>query len=111
MAKVVDAAQNTAQRPENKPKTRAEAALLLPADGFDDIDLSDIYDAGCMFAAVLRDITHHEIGEPGSWDLWGSGPDELARLHTALDRMALAVRSSRALLTSVERRVRLGDAR
>lgn len=92
-------------------KTRADSARLLPIDGFTETDLGDIYEAGCTFAAALHDIAHHNIGDPGGWDLWGSGPDELARLHDALDQMASAVKSSRALLTVVERRVRRGGAR
>ncbi|GAA0742448.1 hypothetical protein Drose_32320 [Dactylosporangium roseum] len=98
MAKVVHPARNTA--PD-----------ALPAEAFGEIELNGIYEAGCVFAAALHDINHHHIGEPGSWDLWGSGPDELARLHAALDQMATAIKASRALLTSVERRVRRADGR
>jgi len=124
MAKVVDAAritapdgavwrncpgcgQLTAMPPNVERCPRCtELANTLTADAFGEIDLNGIYEAGCTFAAALHEISHHHIGEPGSWDLWGSGPDELARLHAALDQMASAIKASRALLTAVEKRVR-----
>jgi hypothetical protein len=93
------------------PTSRADRAALLPADTFTRADLADIYLAGGVFASAIADIVHHHIGDPGCWDCYGSAPDELARLHAALDQMAEAIKESRAWLTAVERRARRAAAR
>ena len=93
------------------PVNRADRAAALPAEAFTATDLADIYNAGGIFAAALADITHHHIGDPGSWDCWGTAPDELARLHAALDQMTEAIKDTRSWLTAVERRARRAAAR
>jgi hypothetical protein len=90
--------------------TRAQRAAALPVDAFDEHALTDIYLAGCVFAEALADINHHYIGDPGSWDCYSTGPDELSRLHAALDQLTDAIKESRARLTRVERRVRRAAA-
>jgi hypothetical protein len=97
MPKLSDAA------PEPLPPVRVTP---LRAEAFDEQALTDIYIAGCVFAAAIGDISHDHIGDPWSWDLYGTGPDELARLHAALDQMADAIREARSRLAQVERRVR-----
>jgi hypothetical protein len=91
--------------------TRVQRAAALPVEAFATGDLSEIYFAGCVFAAAVADIAHHEIGDPGSWDCYLTPPEELARLLHALDRMAAAVRASRSQLSVVERRARRSAAR
>ena len=86
--------------------SRAERAAALPAAAFTPDDLAEISFAGCVFAAALADVTHHHIGEPGSWDCYGTAPDELARLHAALDQMAEAITQTRTQLATVERSAR-----
>jgi hypothetical protein len=80
--------------------------IELRADDFDQNAVSDIYFAGCEFAGAIEDIRHHHIGDPSSWDCYGSAPDELARLRDALDQMQQAIRNTRAHLAAVERRAR-----
>jgi hypothetical protein len=82
----------------------AELRALAPFFATD--ALADIADAGCVFAGALADIVHNEIGEAGGWDCYGSVPDELVRLHAALDRLDTAIKASRAGLAGVERRAR-----
>jgi hypothetical protein len=55
---------------------------VLSPDDFTPDDVADIADAGFGFAAALADIAHHHIGDPGCWDCWGTGPDELHRPAT-----------------------------
>jgi len=78
----------------------------LAADDFTDTDLSDLRLAGCAFAQAIADVAHHEIGEPGMGDLYGDGPDEVARLRHTLDLMHEAIREARRQLATVERRAR-----
>jgi hypothetical protein len=87
------------------PSTPA-GPVVLPADAFTNSDLSEIRDAGGIFAGAIADIAHHHISDPGSWDCYGNAPDELARLHAALDQMSEAIQDTRDWLTAIERRVR-----
>jgi hypothetical protein len=84
----------------------AGIAVELHAEHFAPGDLADISFAGCVFAAAVADIAHHEIGDPGVWDCYGTPPEELDRLRHALDRMQAAIRETRAQLAIVERRAR-----
>jgi hypothetical protein len=84
--------------------------VLVAAD-FTDTDLSDLWFAGCVFARAVAEVGHHEIGDPGVWDLYGTGPDEVARLRGALDLMQEAIREARGQLGIVERRARRRAAR
>jgi hypothetical protein len=88
-----------------QPGTDARS-VQLRAEHFAPGDLADIFFAGCVFAAAIADIAHHEIGDPGSWDCYGTPPEELARLRNALDRMTAAIKETRAQLAVVERRAR-----
>lgn len=92
------------------PASRADSTALLPGDAFTRIDLAEIRNAGSIFALAIADISHHHIGDPGSWDLYASAPEELARLHAALDQMAEAIEDARDWLTAIEHRVRLSLA-
>jgi hypothetical protein len=83
------------------------SALESRAEHFDRDDRAGIHYAGSIFAAALAEIAHHEIGEPGCWDCYGTTPDELARLRDALARMEAAIGQARAELVAVERRARL----
>jgi hypothetical protein len=78
--------------------------IRLRAEHFRPEDVLDLMLAGSGFAAAIADIVHHNIGDPGCWDCYGSPPDELARLRDALDGMQEAIREARAGLTAVERR-------
>jgi hypothetical protein len=80
--------------------------VQLRSEHFAPGDLADISFAGCVFAAAIAEVAHHEIGEPGGWDCYGTPPDELARLRNALDRMTAAIKETRAQLAAVERRAR-----
>ncbi len=83
------------------------STVELRAEHFDGDDLAGISFAGCIFAGMVADIAHHEIGDPGCWDCYGTAPDELARLRNALGRMEAAIKRARAELVAVERRARL----
>ncbi len=89
--------------------TRTQAVLV--ADDFTDTDLSDLWLTGCAFARAIADVNHHEIGDPGVWDLYGDGPDEVARLRHALDLMQDAIWEARRQLAMLERRARRRAAR
>ena len=89
--------------------TRTEAVPV--ADDFTDTDLSDLRLAGCAFARAIADVNHHDIGDPGVWDLYGDGPDEVARLRHALDLMQDAIWEARRQLAMLERRARRRAAR
>ncbi len=78
----------------------------LRAEHFTPADVLDIIYAGSGFAAAVADVAHHQIGDPGYWDCYGSPPDELARLRDALNGMQRAIHEARAGLAAVERRVR-----
>jgi len=86
--------------------TQPKTAIRLRADHFSPVDVLDIATAGGVFAAAIADVAHHQISEPGYWDCYGSPPDELARLHDALDEMQQAIREARTQLSAVERRAR-----
>ncbi len=88
----------------------AHRPVPQPTD-FTTSDVADIAYAGCIFAAALADVAHHHIGDPGSWDCYGTGPDEAARLRLVLDQMAAAIQTARRELTAVERRARRRAAR
>jgi hypothetical protein len=107
MLTLTDAARTTLS---GKP-TRAERAAALPADAFTPGDRAAVWFAGTTVAAVLDDITHHHIGDPGAWDLYGTTPDEIARLHDVLDQLAHTIREARGHLTLVERRARAAARR
>jgi hypothetical protein len=94
----------TTCQPNGQPSS--PAVVQLRPEHFAAADLADISFAGCVFAAALADIAHHEIGDPGCWDCYGTPPDELARLRHALDRMDTAIRDTRAQLAVIERRAR-----
>jgi hypothetical protein len=59
-----------------------------------------------MFAGAIASIRHHEIGDDGSWDCWGTPEQEIARLTRALDRMETAIGAARAELRILARRQR-----
>ncbi len=82
------------------------AQLRGLADHFDRNDLGEVAFAGCVFAAAVADIAHHEIGDPGSWDCYGTVPDEIDRLRRAMSRMQDAIGRTRAELAVIERRAR-----
>jgi hypothetical protein len=84
----------------------ADTGSLRP-EHFASGDLFEIRMAGCLFARAIAEIAHHEIGDPGVWDCYGTPPQELARLRNALDRMSAAIKETRAQLAVVERRARL----
>jgi hypothetical protein len=86
-----------------QPVTDA-SSTQLHAEHFTPGDRADISFAGCVFAAAIADIAHHEIGDPGVWDCYGTTPEELARLRHALDRMDEAIKETRAQLAVVEHR-------
>jgi hypothetical protein len=91
-------------QPGDQPPSRT--VVELRPEHFAAGDLADISFAGCVFAAAIADISHHEIGDPGCWDCYGSAPEELVRLRHALARMDIAIRETRAQLAAVERRAR-----
>jgi len=66
--------------------------------------LASISFAGSMFAGAIASIRHHEIGDDGSWDCWGTPEQEIARLTRALDRMEAAIGAARAELRILARR-------
>jgi hypothetical protein len=66
--------------------------------------LASISFAGSIFAGAIASIRHHEIGDDGSWDCWGTPEQEIARLTRALDRMEAAIRAARAELRILARR-------
>ena len=66
--------------------------------------LASISFAGSMFAGAIASIRHHEIGDDGSWDCWGTPEHEIARLTRALDRMEAAIGAARAELRILARR-------
>jgi hypothetical protein len=68
--------------------------------------LASISFAGSMFAGAIASIRHHEIGDDGSWDCWGTPEQEIARLTRALDRMEAAIGAARAELRILTRRQR-----
>jgi hypothetical protein len=78
----------------------------LRAEHFTELDLLDLSYAGDVFAAAIDDVSRHHIGDPGGWDCYGTGPEEVARLRAALDDVQRAIRDARAGLDAVERRVR-----
>src|SRR6188768_882448 len=50
-----------------QPHTRPSHAEPLRAEHFTAGDLMDIWLAGGTFAAAVEDISHHYIGDPGTW--------------------------------------------
>ena len=76
------------------------------AEDFTGTDITELEFAGSIFAEAVEDVAHHGIGDPGYWDCYGSGPDELARLRDALDRMQDAIRRTRKAVAVIERRAR-----
>jgi hypothetical protein len=77
------------------------------ADFLDRADLAEIGWAGSVFAAALAEVTHHEIGDPGTWDCYSRDPlAELLRLRAAMARVDAAIRQARRELTAIERRAR-----
>jgi hypothetical protein len=76
------------------------------ADHFDHNDLADVSFAGGVFAAAIAEVAHHEIGDPGSWDCYGTVPEEMDRLRRALTRMQDAITRTRAGLAAIEQRAR-----
>lgn len=70
--------------------------------------LASISFAGSMFAGAIASIRHHEIGDDGSWDCWGTPEQEIARLTRALDRMEAAIGAARAELRILARRQSAG---
>jgi hypothetical protein len=82
------------------------ARLRDLAEFFGPDDKAMISWAGCIFAGAIQEIAHHEIGDPGSWDCYGSTIDELIRLRTALGRMQDAIRRTQAELEFVEQNAR-----
>jgi hypothetical protein len=83
------------------------SAIELRPEHFDRDDLAGISYAGSIFAVAVADIAHHEIGDMGCWDCYGTAPEELARLRHALARMEDAIRQARRELVAIERRARL----
>jgi hypothetical protein len=71
--------------------------------------LASISFAGSMFAGAIASIRHHEIGDDGSWDCWGTPEEEIARLTRALDRMETAIGAARAELRILARRRAAGS--
>jgi hypothetical protein len=80
--------------------------VRLLGEHFTGADVLDMMSAGSVFAAAITDVVHHQIGDPGVWDCYGSPPDELARLRDALEGVQRAIRAARAGLGAVERRAR-----
>jgi hypothetical protein len=74
-----------------QPGTDAQS-VQLRAEHFAPGDLADISLAGCVFAAAIADIAHHEIRDPRSWDCLrhparGAGPAaQRARPHDCRDQ-------------------------
>jgi len=71
--------------------------------------MASISFAGSLFAGAIASIRHHEIGDDGSWDCWGTPEDEIARLTQALDRMETAIGAARAELRILARRQSTGS--
>ncbi|GAA0907678.1 hypothetical protein [Virgisporangium aurantiacum] len=92
--------------PNAAPVPSTPAEPVLPADAFTSTDLTEMRNAGLIFAGAIADISFHHITDPGSWYCFGNAPDEMARLHAALDQMAEAIQDARDWLTAIERRVR-----
>jgi hypothetical protein len=80
---------NNTTRGNDRPDTEALASISF---------------AGSMFAGAIASIRHHEIGDDGSWDCWGTPEQEIARLTRALDRMEAAIGATRAELRILARR-------
>jgi hypothetical protein len=76
----------------------------LRVEHFRPTDLSEIRFAGSVLAAGLAEITRYRISDSAQWS--GTAPEELARVHAALDRLATAMAETRTLLALVERRAR-----
>jgi hypothetical protein len=66
--------------------------------------LASISFAGSIFAGAIASIRHHEIGDDGSWDCWGTPEQEIARFTQALERMETAIGAARAELRILARR-------
>jgi len=92
--------------PTLQEPSQPKAVKPLRADHFTPVDVLEISSAGGVFAAAIADVAHHQISEPGYWDCYGSPPDELARLHDALEQMQQAIHETRRQLSVVERRAR-----
>ena len=89
----------------HEPAAR-KAVVQLRADHFTPVDVFEISTAGGVLAATIAEVAHHQISEPGYWDCYGSPPDELGRLHDALEQMQHAIHEARRQLSVVERRAR-----
>lgn len=92
--------------PTLQQPAQPKAVMQLRADHFTPDDVFEISMAGGVLAAAIADVAHHQISEPGYWDCYGSPPDELARLHDALEAMQQAIHDARRQLSVVEGRAR-----